>query len=194
MNIGAMAGIFALMFLLELPDKTMIATVVMSTRARPSSIVMGASAGFVVQMAIAVTAGALLTLFPMHIKDVIVALLFLGGAGYLLFVPEEKVAVRGEIDARSERFASRPREIATAFSVIFLAEFGDLTQIQAANFSAKTHQPLEVFVAGSLAMICVSFIGAYGGQMLQRVVPLKRIRFAGGLVFAALGVYTLVRL
>jgi putative Ca2+/H+ antiporter (TMEM165/GDT1 family) len=194
MNIGAMAGIFALMFLLELPDKTMIATVVMSTRARPSSIVMGASAGFVVQMAIAVTAGALLTLFPMHVKDVIVALLFLGGAGYLLFVPEEKVTAQGEIEARSEHFASRPREIATAFSVIFLAEFGDLTQIQAANFSAKTHQPLEVFVAGSLAMICVSFIGAYGGRMLQRVVALRKIRFAGGLVFAALGVYTLVRL
>jgi len=95
-------------------------------------------------------------------------------------VPEEKVTAQGEIEARSEHFASRPREIATAFSVIFLAEFGDLTQIQAANFSAKTHQPLEVFVAGSLAMICVSFIGAYGGRMLQRVVALRKIRFAGG--------------
>jgi len=40
-------------------------------------------------------------------------------------------------------------------------------------------------------MICVSFIGAYGGWMLQRVVALRKIRFAGGLVFAALGVYTL---
>ena len=49
-------------------------------------------------------------------------------------------------------------------------------------------------MAGSLAMICVSFIGAYGGQALQRVVPLQRIRFAGGLIFAALGVYTLVTL
>jgi putative Ca2+/H+ antiporter (TMEM165/GDT1 family) len=194
MNIGAMAGIFALMFLLELPDKTMIATVVMSTRARPSSIVMGASAGFVVQMAIAVTAGGLLTLLPVHVKDVAVALLFLGGAAYLLFVPEAKVEAQGEVEARSEHFASRPREIATAFSVIFLAEFGDLTQIQAANFSAKTHEPLEVFVAGSLAMICISFLGAYGGQMLQRVIPLSKIRFAGGLIFAALGVYTLVRI
>jgi putative Ca2+/H+ antiporter (TMEM165/GDT1 family) len=194
MNIGAMAGIFALMFLLELPDKTMIATVVMSTRARPSSIVMGASAGFVVQMAIAVTAGGLLTLFPVHVKDVVVALLFLGGAAYLLFVPEAKVEAQGEVEARSEHFAPRPREIATAFSVIFLAEFGDLTQIQAANFSAKTHEPLEVFVAGSLAMICISFLGAYGGQMLQRVIPLSKIRFAGGLIFAALGVYTLVRI
>jgi putative Ca2+/H+ antiporter (TMEM165/GDT1 family) len=189
-----MAGIFALMFLLELPDKTMIATVVMSTRARPSSIVMGASAGFVVQMGIAVTVGGLLTLFPAHVKDVIVGLLFLGGGAYLLLVPEEKAVAKGESEAQSEHFASRPREVATAFSVIFLAEFGDLTQIQAANFSAKTHQPFEVFIAGSLAMICVSFLGAYGGQALQRIVPLQKIRFAGGLVFAVLGVYTLARL
>ena len=64
MNVGAFLAIFALMFLLELPDKTMIATIVMSTKVRPSSIVIGASTGFVVQMGIAVAAGGLLTLFP----------------------------------------------------------------------------------------------------------------------------------
>jgi putative Ca2+/H+ antiporter (TMEM165/GDT1 family) len=42
-------------------------------------------------------------------------------------------------------------------------------------------------------MIVVSFVGAYGGQLLQRVVPLKRIRLGGGLIFAGLGVYTIVR-
>ena len=75
-----------------------------------------------------------------------------------------------------------------------MAEFGDLTQIQAANFTVKTHQPLEVFLAGSLALIIVSFIGAYGGKQLQRVVPLKWIRFGGGLIFTGLGVYALISL
>jgi putative Ca2+/H+ antiporter (TMEM165/GDT1 family) len=86
------------------------------------------------------------------------------------------------------------REILTAFTVIFIGEFGDLTQIQAANFSAKTHRPIEVFVDASLAMISVSFVGAYGGRMLQRVVPLARIRLLGGVVFLGLGIYTLVQL
>jgi len=193
MNVGAFLAIFALMFLLELPDKTMIATIVMSTKVRPSSIVIGASTGFVVQMGIAVAAGGLLTLFPAHVKDVIVALLFLGGAAYLLFVSEDVVEREGEREAAIEKKGSRWREISTAFTVIFIGEFGDLTQIQAANFSARTHRPLEVFVASSLAMILVSFVGAYGGQMLQRVVPLKKIRLGGGLVFAGLGIYTLVR-
>ena len=193
MTVGTFLGVFALMFLLELPDKTMVATIVMSTRARPMSIVIGASAGFVVQMALAVTAGGLLTLLPHRVKDVIVALLFLAGAAYLLFVPEKVVEEEGEREAAAERSGTRLREITTAFTVIFIGEFGDLTQIQAANFSARTHQPVEVFLASSAAMILISFVGAFGGKALQRVVPLAWIRRAGGLVFAALGIYSLVK-
>jgi putative Ca2+/H+ antiporter (TMEM165/GDT1 family) len=40
------------------------------------------------------------------------------------------------------------KEIATAFTIVFVAEFGDLTQIQAVNFTIKTHQPFEVFPRG----------------------------------------------
>ena len=192
MSVGAFLGIMALMFLLELPDKTMVATIVMSTRSRPLSIAIGASSAFIVQMGLAVLAGGLLTLLPTRVKDIVVALLFLGGAVYLLAVPERREEETGEREARGERRGSRHREIATAFGVIFVGEFGDLTQIQAANFSAKTHQPLDVFVAASLAMILVAFLGAYGGRALQRVVPLERIRLAGGVIFAVLGVYTLV--
>ena len=192
MNVGTFLSIAALMFILELPDKTMIATIVMSTRARPSSIVMGASSAFIVQMGIAVLAGGLLTLLPARPKEFVVALLFLGGAAYLLFVPEKAVEEEGERDAALERAGSRRREITTAFSVIFIGEFGDLTQIQAANFVAKTHQPLEVFLASSVALVLISFVGAYGGRMLQRIVPLAKIRLGGGLIFAGLGVYTMV--
>jgi putative Ca2+/H+ antiporter (TMEM165/GDT1 family) len=194
MSVGVFLGVFALIFLLELPDKSMIATIVMSTRARSSSIVIGASAGFVVQMGIAVGAGGLLTLLPVHVKDIIVAVLFLGGAGYLLLSHDETAEEKGTRDAERERGASHWREIVTAFSVIFLAEFGDLTQIQAANLTIKTHQPLEIFLAASLALVCVSFIGAYGGHLLQRVVPLRWIRWGGGLIFLGLGIYTLVTL
>ena len=143
-------------------------------------------------MGIAVGAGGLLTLLPVHVKDIIVAVLFLGGAGYLLLSREEKEESVGEEKAMSERSATRLKEISTAFTVIFLAEFGDLTQIQAANLTIKTHQPLEVFLAGSLALMCVSFLGAYGGKFLQRYVPLRWIRYGGGLIFLGLGIYTIV--
>jgi putative Ca2+/H+ antiporter (TMEM165/GDT1 family) len=194
MTVGAFLGVFALMFVLELPDKTFLATVIMSTKARPLMVAFGASLALTVQMAVAVGAGSLLTLFPVHWKDLIVGVLFLGGAAYLLFVPESEEEEKGRREAALEKFGSRWKEITTAFVVIFIGEFGDLTQIQGANFEAKLHQPLEVFLASSLALICVSFIGAYSGRALQRVVPLKRIRLGGGLIFAGLGVWTLVSL
>ena len=194
MSVGTFLGIVALMFVLELPDKTMIATIVMSTRARPSSIALGASAGFIVQMGLAVAAGGLLTLLPLRIKDAVVAALFLGGAAYLFFSSEKEEEEEGEREAARETRSTRLREITTAFTVIFVGEFGDLTQIQAANLSAKTHEPLGVFFASSLAMIIVAIIGAYGGKLLQRYVPLGKIRLAGGVIFLGLGIYTLVQL
>jgi Ca2+/H+ antiporter, TMEM165/GDT1 family len=194
MTVGAFLGVFALMFVLELPDKTFLATVIMSTKARPLMVAVGASLALTVQMAVAVGAGSLLTLFPLHWKDLIVGLLFLGGSAYLLFVPESEEEEKGRREGALEKFGTRWKEITTAFVVVFIGEFGDLTQIQGANFEAKLHQPLEVFVASSLAMICVTFIGAYSGRALQRVVPLKRIRLGGGLIFAGLGVWTLVSL
>jgi putative Ca2+/H+ antiporter (TMEM165/GDT1 family) len=179
------------MFVLELPDKTMIATVVMSTKAKSRNVAIGASLGFIVQMALAVAAGSLLTLLPRHWKDLVVALLFLGGAAYLLLVSEEEAEEEGEHEAARERRSTTIREIFTAFSVIFIGEFGDLTQIQAANLSAKTHQPIDIFFSSSLALVCVAVLGSYGGNALQRVVPLQKIRFGGGLIFLGLGLYTL---
>jgi putative Ca2+/H+ antiporter (TMEM165/GDT1 family) len=193
-TVGAFLGIFALMFVLELPDKTFVATVIMATKARPALIVMGGATALVLQMGIAVGAGSLLTLFPVHWKDLVVGLLFVGGSAYLLFVPESKEEEKGEREASLEDAGSRWKAVTTAFVVIFIGEFGDLTQIQAANFEAKLHQPLEVFLASSLALIGVSFLGAYGGKALQRVIPLSRIRLGGGLIFAVLGLWTLISL
>jgi len=171
-----------------------LATVIMSTRARPLMVVLGGSIALTIQMGIAVGAGSLLTLFPAHWKDLIVGVLFLAGGAYLLFVPESKEEEKGEREASSEKSATRWKEVTTAFVVIFIGEFGDLTQIQGANFEAKLHQPLEVFLASSLALIAVSFLGAYSGRALERVIPLNRIRLGGGLIFAGLGLATLVSL
>jgi len=194
MSATTLLGIVALMIALELPDKTMIATVVMSTKARPRNVAIGASAGFIVQMGIAVAAGSLLTLLPHTLKGIIVGLLFLGGAAYLLLVKEKEEIDEGKREAAAEHASTTWREIITAFTVIFVGEFGDLTQIQAATLSGKYHQPLQVFLACSVAMVFVAVVGAFGGKALQRIVPLEKIRFVGGLIFLVLGIVTLVQL
>ncbi len=190
--------VFALQFLLELPDKTMIAMIYMGTRARPLNVFIGGAVAFTVHMGIAVAAGGLLTLLPQTPKEIVIALLFLAGAYYLLFVPEKEEEEEGEKDAQAEHPGKRWREMATAFSVIFIGEFGDLTQIQAANLTVKYHDvtngSLAVFIGSSLALIAISFLGAFGGKALVRILPMAKIRKIGGVVFLGMGVYTVLQI
>jgi len=191
-NLALAATVFGVIFVAELPDKTMIATLLMGSRSNPRAVWIGAALAFICQMAIAAVAGRFLSLLPHLALEIVVTLLFLGGAAYLLFVPESEEIAEGEAEAESEAAGSLLRVAVTAFGVIFIGEFGDLTQILAANFVARSHQPWIVFIASSLALLCVSALAAFGGQALLRVLPLSRIRKGGGLLLAAFGIYSLV--
>ncbi len=194
MNLATILTVFVVVAVAELPDKTMIATVIMGSRGRPLWVWIGASCAFVVHVAIAVTAGALLSRLPRTALEIVVTLLFLAGAIYLLAVPEKQEEARGEGEADEEQ-PRRGRAIAlSAFGVILIGEFGDLTQILTANFVAKTHQPASVAVGALAGLVMVSAIGAFGGRALLRLLPLSVIRRGGGVIllgFAAFSIYTL---
>ena len=190
--------VFILQFILELPDKTMIAMIYMGTRARPLNVFIGGAVAFTVHMGIAVGAGGLLTLLPQTPKEIVIATLFLVGAFYLLFVSEKEEEEEGEKEAQAEHPGKRWREIGTAFSVIFIGEFGDLTQIQAANLTVKYNEvvngALAVFIGSSLALVLISFLGAFGGKALVRILPLAKIRKIGGVVFLGMGIWTIIQI
>jgi len=185
-------GVFALIFVAELPDKTMIATLIMGSRYRPVLVWIGATAAFTIHAAIAVLAGRLLALLPHAWVEGVTALLFAGGAAYLLFVPEEKEEEEGAEEVEAAPAGLRP--IATAFAVIFVGEFGDLTQILTANLAAKYHEPWSVFIGAVAALTAVGALGAFGGRALLRVLPLGVIRKAGGVLLAGFAIYSLVAL
>ncbi len=192
MQLGLILGVFALIFVAELPDKTMIATLIMGSQYRPVLVWIGATAAFAIHAGIAVLAGGLLALLPHRWVEAVTALLFAGGAAYLLLVPEEEQEEEGAAEVDEAPAGLRP--IGTAFLVIFVGEFGDLTQILTANLAAKYHQPLPVFIGAFAALATVAALGAFGGRALLRVLPLKVIRKAGGVLLAGFAVYTLVTL
>src|SRR5215218_880741 len=81
MDLGAALKAFAAVFPAELPDKTMIATVVLVARyQRPLPVWLGAAAAFTVHVIIAVAAGQLLSLLPDTAVTVATASLFAVGA------------------------------------------------------------------------------------------------------------------
>jgi putative Ca2+/H+ antiporter (TMEM165/GDT1 family) len=183
-NIAIVAAVFPIIFIGELPDKTMFASLVMSTRGRPFAVWLGAAGAFVVHVAIATTIGvALFHLVPHRVLDGVVALMFLAGAG--LAIREAAHAEHEETLVEKETVSGR-RVVTTAFIVIFLAEWGDLTQILTANLAAHYHSPLSVGVGAVLALWAVAALAVIGGQSVLRVVNIRTVRIITAVVLVAL--------
>jgi putative Ca2+/H+ antiporter (TMEM165/GDT1 family) len=184
---------FFLVALAELPDKTMIATLFMAARSKPALVWLGATSAFALHVVLAVVAGRLLVLLPHRVLETVVTVLFLAGAAYLLVVPERSAEDKGVEEAEAAAQSGR-KVFATAFAVILVGEFGDLTQLLTVNLVARYHQPLSVGVGAFLALMTVAALGAFAGRFLIRVVPLQLVRRLSGVLllgFAAYGIYSL---
>ena len=185
MNLAVAVAVYPLIFLGELPDKTMFASLVLSTRGRPLTVWLGAAGAFAIHVVIAVTIGvALFHLLPHRVLAAVVAAMFLAGAALAL---REATKEEKEEEALVDReMASHHRVAVTAFIVIFLAEWGDLTQILMANLAAHYHAPLSVAVGSVLALWAVAGLAVVGGQGLLRIVEVRTLRIVTAVVLVAL--------
>jgi len=191
MDLTVVGLTFGVIFVAELPDKTMIATIVLASRHRPLPVWIGAAAAMLVNSAVAVGAGRLLELLPHRAVEAVVTALFAAGSLYLLLTRETAVAREGEEEA--EKVMSDRHIVLASFAVIIVAELGDLTQILTANLAAHYHQPWSVFVGSAAALIIVMGIGVIGGRALLRVLPLGVIRKIAGTLLAGFAVYAAVQ-
>jgi len=183
-QLGVIIAVYPIIFLGELPDKTMFASLVMSTRGRPALVWLGAAAAFTVHVAIATTIGvALFHLLPHRALQAIVAAMFFVGGVLAL---REAVKARREEEIVEREVASHRRIVVTAFVVIFLAEWGDLTQILTANLAAHYHDPLSVGLGALLALWCVAALAVASGQSLLRLINIGTVRIVTAVVLFAL--------
>lgn len=199
MDIAVAATTFALVIPAELPDKTFVACLVLSSRHSPFAVWVGAVCALVLQAGLAVVAGGLIGLLPKVALRSTVAALFLAGAGYLLFSKERSENERGERLASGEERSlgdatSFRRIFVLTFGVVALAEFGDLTQVLIANLTAHYRQGAAVFLGAAAGFAVVSLAGVLAGRTLTRFVPLALVRRLSGLALLGFGVYSLVSL
>ena len=190
MNLAVIGAVFAVIFVGELPDKTMVASLVMSTRGRPLEVWLGAAGAFVVHVVIATTLGTVVFhLLAPQAVDAVVAVIFFAGAG-LATVEAIRERRRKEDPEPPPVPPSRPgRTAATAFAVIFAAEWGDLTQLLTANLAVHYHAPLSVATGAILALWAVAAIAVTGGRWLGRVIDAFLIRVVTAVLLAGLGIY-----
>ena len=195
MVLSVVLASFVLILPVELPDKTLFATLVLATRFPPLPVFIGVGAAFGVQVAIAVTAGSLLSLLPEALVSGVVAVLFLIGA-ILLFRESRKGADGEEAAAQARENTSFVRAAAISFGVLFAAEWGDLSQLATAGLAARYAEPLSVFVGSWAALLVISGLAAFLGRKLADRLPVALLhRIAAGLflVFAVVAVIETVR-
>jgi putative Ca2+/H+ antiporter (TMEM165/GDT1 family) len=192
-DIAVIATVFALVFVAELPDKTAVAGIVLGTRFPWRWVFAGIAAAFLTHVVIAVAAGSLLTLAPRRLVEAIVAVLFLLGA----FLIWREGRHQDDGDDGTEQSVSDDAgfwKIASlGYGVIFLAEWGDLTQILTANLAAKYHDPLSVGIGATLGLWAVGLIAILGGRTLLKFLPIVWITRIAAVVMIALGVYSVVQ-
>jgi putative Ca2+/H+ antiporter (TMEM165/GDT1 family) len=185
---------FVLVLPVELPDKTLFASLVLATRFAPLPVFVGVGTAFGLQVAIAVTAGSLLSLLPEALVTGVVALLFLVGA-IILWRSAGDVEDGGEAADTREQ-TSFLRAAAISFGVLFAAEWGDLSQLATAGLAARYEEPLSVFAGAWAALLVVSGLAVFLGRKLAERLPIAIIRrVAAGLflVFAVVAVVETAR-
>lgn len=187
MSLQLFATVFGIIFVAELPDKTALASVVLATRHRALPVFLGAALALSVQSVVAVAAGSLFTrLDPRYVHL---------GSGVLFLVCAVAMWLR-KPDAESSTANDEPgafwRSLWATFVVIFIAEWGDLTQIGTAALQARYASWPTVLVASIAALWCVTAIAVTVGNRAGKLLDPRVTRIVAAVVFAIVGVVLLV--
>jgi putative Ca2+/H+ antiporter (TMEM165/GDT1 family) len=180
--------VFGVIFVAELPDKTALASLVLATRHRALAVFLGSAMALTVQSLVAVAAGSVFALLPegpVHI-----------GAGILFIVSAVLMWFRKEDHDDGEKAGGTPkdgaggfwRSFSTTFGVIFVAEWGDLTQIATAAFAARERAPVLVFTSATAALWAVTAIAVLIGNRAATLLHPALMQRVAAVLFAIVGV------
>jgi Ca2+/H+ antiporter, TMEM165/GDT1 family len=173
-------------FVVELPDNSGLASLVLGTRYRPIGVIAGTFAAFALHAVLAVTCGSLLSLLPHKIVQIVVAAVFLIGAVLVL-----RADADDDDEARLKADATGFWPVAaTSFGVIALAELGDLSDITMANLAARYHDPVAVAIGSVLGLWLVAALAVTGGRGLLRIIPMRWISRLAALVMVVMAAVT----
>jgi len=178
---------FLLIALAEIGDKSQLVCMTLAARHRGLPVILGATAAFAILNLLAVLFGAAIAAWlPEWVVTLAVGLLFASfGISALRYTEEDE----------DEQIEEKPGHgiFATTFLLIFLAEFGDKTQIAVAGLGS-TSNTTAVWLGGTLALACTSVLGVIAGRKLLHKLPLLWIHRISGAFFLILAVLAFAQL
>jgi putative Ca2+/H+ antiporter (TMEM165/GDT1 family) len=188
MSLQLFATVFGIVFVAELPDKTALAALVLATRHSALAVFLGSAIALSVQSVVAVAAGSLLA----QLNHTYVQL----GSGLLFLCCAVAMALRkqdgDDDDGKDDKNAGFGKALWTSFLVIFVAEWGDLTQIGTAALQARYNSWLTVLLGSIAALWAVSGIAVIVGNRAAKVLNPKLTKTVATIVFAIVGVVLIV--
>jgi len=184
LDISVALSAFALLFLAEMGDKSQLMAMTLAHRYRPLPVIAGVFSAFLLLNLLAVLLGsALSSVLPHQVLLLIAAFMF------LLFAYRSWRDADEEEEAEDEK--SNHAAFITSFSLIFVTELGDKTQLAMIAIAAQTGAIWSVLVGGTLALWSVSLLGILVGTHLLRRVPKVLVHRAAALLFLLFGLTAL---
>ncbi len=192
---GLFLSVFSLIFFAELPDKTLFATFLLASRSNPWATFIGVAGAFLIQSIVAVLFGSLFKLLPESIVQ--------GAAALLFFIfawqswRQKPEADSKDLDDKLPHQAGRAlffKEIASSFTVIFIAEWGDLTQLATATIAARSESKLTVFLAATSALWTVTALAIWVGSRAKGWIRPELLQKIAAIAFFIVGCVMTYRL
>jgi putative Ca2+/H+ antiporter (TMEM165/GDT1 family) len=79
------------------------------------------------------------------------------------------------------------KTLGTTFAIVFIAEWGDLTQVGTAALAARYHAPAMVFAGSTAALWAVAGIAVFVGNRAGKLLDPNRTKRIAAVVFAVVG-------
>ena len=172
--------------LAEIGDKTQLLAFLLAARFRkPVPIILGILVATIVNHGLAGALGAWITatLAPGTLRWVL-GLSFIAMAIWTL-IPDE-------IEEDEMKVAQRFGVFGATLVTFFLAEMGDKTQVATIAMAAHYAQALLVVAGTTLGMLIADVPAVFVGNRFAKKIPMKLVHGIAALVFAVLGVLTLL--
>ena len=184
---SAASTTFLLITLAEFGDKSQLVCMTLAARHRGLPVVLGAVSAFAILNLLAVLFGAAISAWLPEwlITSVVAALFAYFGIAALRYRDQEEDESIEEKQGHSV--------FASAFLMIFLAEFGDKTQLAVAGMGSTT-SGAAVWAGATLALAGTSIVAVIAGRKFLHRLPLVWIHRISGVFFLLLAGVAITRL
>jgi putative Ca2+/H+ antiporter (TMEM165/GDT1 family) len=184
MPVQTLISSLGLVLLMELGDKTMFTTMCFSAQyRRPGLVLLATMVALAVSSIIVVIVGYLLSAtLPVEVIKYVSGFLFLA------------LGIFNLVNSNTESIdtCDNPGTLFGMFSLVFLSELGDKSQIVILALAAQSVFPVFVFAGAIIGFLIVNSLGAFTGDRIAERIPLKIVKKIVGVVFLLFGLLVIL--